>query len=78
LPLPDTLAPGWFFLCRVGYAWYVDLRRVAGAVRVDTAPHNFCGHASVSRFVVSTDVETIDYGEKLAYDFTQSIAFNGC
>ena len=21
------LAPGWFFLCRVGYAWYADHRR---------------------------------------------------
>ena len=27
LPLPDMLAPGWFFLCRVGYAWYADHRR---------------------------------------------------
>jgi len=55
LPLSDMLALGWFVLCWVGYAWYVDLRRVAGA--------DFCGHASVSRFVVSTDVETIDSGK---------------
>ena len=27
LPLPDMLALGWFFLCRVGYAWYADHRR---------------------------------------------------
>ena len=27
LPLPDMLALGWFFLCRVGYAHYADQRR---------------------------------------------------
>ena len=27
LPLPDMLAFGWFFLCRIGYAHYADHRR---------------------------------------------------
>jgi hypothetical protein len=39
LPLPEMLALGWFFLCWVGYAWYADHRRVAGA---DFHNHRLC------------------------------------
>jgi hypothetical protein len=32
---------------------------------------DFFSHTSVWRFVVSTDVENVDYGEIAGYDFTQ-------